>query len=128
MDNQEAERSNWTIKAVNVATRKTAVDCAGRAGLSVAQWLERAVRNQANLDAGNAVIPPDERGDNRANLPMPKIDDVLHAISTLAAAGVPVPKTIGRAVYAMLGQEVRRRRGLPPQGQRLAVRGPTIDG
>ncbi|MDA8249432.1 MAG: hypothetical protein M0Z28_09645 [Rhodospirillales bacterium] len=129
-DNPEADRANWTIKAVDVPTRKTAVDCAGRAGLSVAQWLERAVRTQANVDEGNAVIPPDERPTAPANHPMPKMDDILHAISVLAAAGVPVPKALGRQVYAAIGAEVRRRRGLAPlsrPGQPKRLRGPTIE-
>ena len=40
---------NWRIKGVNKTTRQMAADAAARSGLSVAEWLERAINNNAGV-------------------------------------------------------------------------------
>lgn len=59
--NNGEDRAPWTIKSVHVETRKLAVACAAREGLTIGQWLERATRGQAETDKGNAVLPPSMR-------------------------------------------------------------------
>lgn len=51
------DRAPWTIKSVHVETRKLAVACAAKEGLTIGQWLERATRGQAETDKGNAILP-----------------------------------------------------------------------
>ena len=52
--NEDADKASWTIKSVPVETRKLAVACASRAGETMAEWLVKAVRNQADIEAANA--------------------------------------------------------------------------
>lgn len=40
---------NWRIKGVNKTTRQMAADAAARSGLSIAEWLERAINNNVGV-------------------------------------------------------------------------------
>ena len=48
--NLEEDKASWTIKSVPVETRKLAVACAAKQGQTMAEWLAKAVRTQANLE------------------------------------------------------------------------------
>ena len=56
--NLEEDKASWTIKSVPVETRKLAVACAAKQGQTMAEWLAKAVRTQANLEEGERVLPP----------------------------------------------------------------------
>ncbi len=60
-ENPDGDKASWTIKSVPVETRKLAVACAARQGVTMSEWLARAVRNQANLEAGDRILPPPPR-------------------------------------------------------------------
>lgn len=124
----EQERAPWTIKSVSVETRKLAVASAAKEGVTMGEWLDRAVRNQASLDRGNQVIPPGQTGksvtrfapvqppDEMGKPPMDLagLADALRAVATIAgAADMPVPKALAREASALLRQQIRAARGLP---------------
>ena len=124
----EPERAPWTIKSVSVETRKLAVASAAKEGVTMAEWLDRAVRHQAELDKGNQVIPPGLPGQSVARFDpvqppdgtgKPAMDlsglaDALRAVATVAgAADMPVPKSLAREASALLRQQIREARGLP---------------
>lgn len=94
----------------------------------MAEWLDRAVRNQAERDKGNQVIPPGQTGQSVARFaPVQPLDemgkppmdlaglaDALRAVATVAgAADMPVPKSLAREASALLRQQIRAARGLP---------------
>jgi len=87
--NLEEDKASWTIKSVPVETRKLAVACAANQGQTMAEWLAKAVRTQANLEAGERVLPP-----------APRPGDAL-------AAWAPVPSIIGLGGLADLMQAAR---------------------
>lgn len=120
-DNQRADKANWTIKDFPVTTRKTAVDCAKRLDLSVAAWLAGAVRNQASHDGGALVLPPDQRANHPANPESSR--DPFARLAALAAAGLPVPRDVRGHAFAILRDELRAARGIPPvrRRERLAL-------
>ena len=125
MDNPEANKANWTIKDFPVTTRKVAVDCAKRLDLSVAAWLAGAVRNQASHDDGALVLPPDQRPTETANRD-PAAPDPFARLAALASAGLPVPRDVRGHAFAILRDQLRAARGLPPvmrraRGDRLAL-------
>jgi len=134
------DKAAWTIKSVPVATRKLAVACAGRADVTMAEWLDRAVRNQANLEAGERVLPPAPRpaAGLPAVVPGPAVlvdlgglADLMHAAHEVAeAAGVPMPKVTARHALALATAQLRAARGLPPTRPRQTGRrnGQTIEG
>lgn len=52
------ERAPWTIKSVRVGLRDDAVRAARAQGVTMGEWMERAVPRQAAADRGNQVMPP----------------------------------------------------------------------
>jgi len=104
----------WTIKAVPVHVREKAVRYARMDGVTVAEWLARAVETEANRQDGNQIIPP-----ARATLPTPPALDLgtvaaaLSAMAQAQAAGLPVSKAAGRETVALIREHVRVGRGLP---------------
>lgn len=124
----EPERAPWTIKNVSVETRKLATASAAKEGVTMAEWLDRAVRGQAERDRGNQLIPPGQNGqgvarfapvqlpDKTGKLPLDLagLADALRAVATVAgAADMPVPKALAREASALLRQQIRAARGLP---------------
>lgn len=120
------ERAPWTIKSVRVETRKLAIASAAKEGLTMAEWLDRAVRHQADLDRGNQVIPPGQPGQSitrfapvqppdetgKPTMDLAGLADALRAVATVAgAAEMPVPKSLAREASALLRQQIREARG-----------------
>jgi hypothetical protein len=137
VENQDDDKTAWTIKSVPVATRKLAVACAIKRDVTMGEWLVPAVRNQANLEAGELVIPPPNP---TQSLPSPSgsvttdlssLAELMRAAQALAeAAGVSVPKATARHALALTSAQLRQARGLPPKRIRQTDRenGQTIDG
>jgi hypothetical protein len=130
MADEESDKAAWTIKSVPIETRKLAVACATKQGDTMAAWLVKAVRNQANLEAGERVLPPA----NQVNLPavrlpaltdpavtvdMGELAELMQAAQAVAqAAGVPIPKATARHAIALTTAQLRAARGLPPKRPR----------
>jgi len=118
------ERAPWTIKNVRVETRKLAVAGAAKEGVPMAEWLDRAVRHQADFDRGYQVIPPGQPGqslarfapvqlpDETGKLDLAGLADALRAVATVAgAAEMPVSKALAREASALLRQQIKVARG-----------------
>lgn len=128
MANDDADKAPWTIKSVDVGVRKMAVKCALHRGETMAEWLARAVRAQANVEAGDQVIPPSQpdsppmvglNGQSRHPLGMTDLAETMRAAAMMAeASGVPAPKTAARHAFAILTATLREARGLPPVRRR----------
>ncbi len=121
---EEPDKAPWTIKAVSVETRKLAVKSAAQQGVTMAEWLDRAVQGQAERDRGNQLIPPGQSGqdvarfapvqppDETGKLDLAGLADALRAVATVAgAAEMPVPKSLAREASALLRQQIREARG-----------------
>ena len=53
---------SWRIKGIDQATREMAVEAAARSGLSVGEWLERAIDNNVDIpldDTEKPLVPAD---------------------------------------------------------------------
>lgn len=137
---EPADKAPWTIKAVPIETRKLAGACAVKAGETMAEWLARAVRNQASLEAGERVIPPGKPASGApavypATHAVPPVNlrelaEAVQAATGIAqAAGVAVPAALARDALAAVRSQLRAARGLPPVQPRQTKRhdGQTID-
>src|SRR4051794_14418354 len=121
--NQDTDKAAWTIKSVPVETRKLAVACATKAGLTMAEWLALAVEDRANREAGNRVIPPKATDPGKATMaPAPALQaedmaslaGMLGAVQGMAAAAdVRIPKATARHAVALVTAQLRAARGLP---------------
>lgn len=106
--------NNWTVKSVDPTVRRLAVEAANREDISVARWLEAAVRNQ--VSAANGVVVPPAPPANR------ELAAILADIATLAASGVRVPRDVGSHAFALIRGELRQMRGLAPTANRVPAR------
>ena len=127
-ENQDSGKAAWTIKSVDVETRKLAVACAAKAGEQMATWLERAVRNQARLETGERVLPPARPNGLPAVVPVayappvPELGELAALMEQARAlagqAEVPIPKTVVKHALALMTAQLRSARGLPPLAPR----------
>jgi hypothetical protein len=127
-ENQDADKASWTIKSMPVETRKLAVACAAKSGEQMATWLDRAVRTQARLEAGERVLPPARTAHAVAMLPAvyplqaPELSELAalmeQARALAAQAELPIPKTAVRHALALMTAQLRAARGLPPLAPR----------
>jgi hypothetical protein len=114
-----------TIKSFPIASREKMKAAAARRDQTQGEWLARAIETQANIEARDLVEPglfePPAPTPAPPGMPFGLTELRLTmeaAAATAAATGVPVPKAIARHVYALLGQELRAARGIPPRAPR----------
>jgi hypothetical protein len=123
-DAEERDRSNWTIKNVEVEVRKLALAQATKAGVAMHEWLARAVRNQAKLEAGDHIIPPDrvswpngqpngEPGQHALPTSISELVEMMNATLALSQAGSPLGSVASDA-RAVLRKWLRQAGELPP--------------
>ena len=110
----ELEGAPMSIEAMPVATRRKIAACAAKQGLTAAEWLVRAVDNQANLEAGNKVILP---GQDKPDTPTPapiSVAELASLLTAVAAVGTAtaLPPGIVREAYAAARLRLREARGL----------------
>jgi hypothetical protein len=131
------ETAPMTIKAVPIAARKRAVEAAGRQDETMGEWMTRAITRQAEMEAGNAVLPPAIRQPGPEPDPAPPPLDLaglgaaLGAITgAYQAAGHKPPLALAREAKGLLEDHIRCLRGKPPRRQRPApigrIAGPPV--
>lgn len=132
-ENLGGEKAASTITSVPIETRKLAIASAAKAGLSMGEWMVAAVRNQANLESGERILPPSSS--HSRNIPAPAasgppvdmlaLAELMRATQSLArGAGVAISQSHGsprgrvdddssprRTGPACLGAEARQTSG-----------------
>lgn len=115
-----------TVKGMDPDRWEKALRHAKMRGEPLAEWLGRAIDAQADLERGDQVIPPAEKGrpaggptgSAPAVIPtvnLAEIETAMRAAQAVSAAsGVPVPKTAARHCFAILTGQLRAARGMPP--------------
>jgi hypothetical protein len=133
-DPEPDDRGNWTIKNVSAEARKRALSCATKRGESMAVWMERAIQNQASLEADDRVLPPGQRDGQRgqptelpavvtAAMGTSELAVLVQALQTTATAtGRPAPRDVAGHVYGLMRARMREARGLLPPPPREAPR------
>lgn len=108
-------KASWTIKSMNVEARQLAVACAGKRDLTMAQWIEPAIRHQANLEAGDLVTFPGARPapdaqDRTAPAERVNLSDLATMLSALTAASaqaqIPMSRHVIRRATALVEQRL----------------------
>src|SRR5689334_9616893 len=90
-------------------------------GVTMAEWLTKAVETEAQKQEGNQVIPPGRP--RETSLPSPTIElhdaaSALQAVAVAAQAGLPVTKAAVRDTVGLIREQVRVCRGLPARQTR----------
>src|SRR3954452_23580560 len=102
----------WTIKAIRPEERNAAIAAAEREGLTIGEWLTRAIRTQVQADHRSdrlpvALDPPlPSKADRQADLA--DLERMITLAEKIASAnGQPIPPGITRATYALMRDHLR---------------------
>lgn len=117
MPDSEDAKAPFQIRDFRVATRELGKTCANRAGLTMAEWADRAFHTQARVDANDqqVFVPPPKSAPEQAR------DTHLAELLTSAGAATAHDPRGLKAVPGMvslLAERVRAARGLPPRALR----------
>lgn len=105
----------WSIRGVHPEVRNAALAAAKREGLTIGDWLDRAIRS--HIKNGK------KQGENLSDMPVRQMTDLSDAerlvnmITQLSAAGAPIPKSVAGKAYALI------RDGLKDAHQQKKVEG-----
>ena len=122
MADTTGQTAPWTVKAMPVHIREKAVKYARMDGVTVAEWLTRAVETQANRQDGNQIIPPGvPQAPAPSALDLGTVAVALQAMAAAAGAGLPVAKAAAREAVAVMRLQMRFARGLPARQTRLKI-------
>ena len=106
----------WTIRGIPPEERNAASEAAKREGMTLGDWLRRAIRTeiQRQAQADRAPVPVrQEPPDSRTSLS--DVERIASSFRDMAAAGVPVSKAhaarITRALTDLLPSKARKAAG-----------------
>jgi len=106
----------WTGKGIAPGERNAAIAAAEREGLTIGEWLTRAIRTQVQADHRSdrlpvtldppAAAPSDRQSDRQSDLA--DLERVVELAKTLASAnGEPIPQGITRATYSLMREHLK---------------------
>lgn len=110
----------WSIRGVHPEVRNAALAAAKREGVTIGEWLDRAIRSHVK----NGRNPTE----NLSDVPVKQTPDLSDAerlvsmIAQLSEAGAPVPKSVSSKAYALIrdslkGVQQQHRAALPSPEQ-----------
>jgi hypothetical protein len=120
------DRAIKTVKGISSVAWEKGLKSAKKRDEPYGVWLGRAIERQADLEADDRVILPDEREDGqpasapasaqpRVSFSLGEIEGAMRTAADLAsAAGLEVPKPMARHYFALLTSTLRLARGLEP--------------
>jgi len=122
MGNPLDERTTINVKGMSVSSWERAKNAAKRQDESMGAWLSRAAEHLANLEDGPRELPPMAPGNpapemgNPTPAPVEGLGVLMQGMAALAAAtGTTPAKADTRRLYALVDDQVRQARGLPPR-------------
>jgi len=135
-DDLAETKAPFQIRDFRRDTQKLAKDCAKAAGLTMAEWMDRAVHTQARADRDDGLLPPSPASQVPDTLAarMQGVAGLMHGLAAVkTATGVASGKGVVLLALRCLGEQMteviepRPRRGraggiLPPNGRAGTVR------
>src|SRR3954451_7885155 len=121
----------WTVKAIPTEERNAAIAAAEREGLTIGEWLTRAIRTQVQADHRSdrlpvvTEIPASAKADRQSDLS--DLERMITLAEKIASAnGQPIPPGITRATYALMRdhlRDIRANRTSSPRSRTVEVSG-----
>lgn len=100
----------WSIRGVHPEVRNAALAAAKREGVTIGEWLDRAIRS--HVKSGR------KQGENTSDNAVRQVADLSDAerlvsmISQLAEAGAPVPKSVSSKAYNVIRDGLKDVQGI----------------
>lgn len=115
------EPKPWSIRGVHPEVRNAALAAAKREGLTIGEWLDRAIRSHVK----NVGKQPENTSDNSVGqtTDLSDAERIVSMISQLSAAGSPVPKSVVSKAYSVIrdalkGVQQHKKTALPAPQQK----------
>jgi RIO-like serine/threonine protein kinase len=95
----------WSIRSVHPEVRNAALAAAKREGVTIGEWLDRAIRS--HVKSGR------KHGENTSDNAVRQVTDLSDAerlvsmITQLSEAGAPVPKSVASKAYAIIRDNLK---------------------
>lgn len=99
------EPKPWSIRGVHPEVRNAALAAARRDGVTIGEWLDRAIRSHIK----NGRNPVESLSDNTVKQ-MTDLSDaerLVSMITQLSEAGAPVPKSVSSKAYAIIRDSLK---------------------
>ncbi len=112
----------WTIKGIPPEERNAAIAAAEREGLTIGEWLTRAIRTQVQADHRSDRVPvvidaPPTKADRQSDLA--DLERMITLAEKIANANSqPIPAAITKATYALMRDHLRDIRASPTSSPR----------
>jgi hypothetical protein len=117
----------WTVKGIAPEERNAAIAAADREGLTIGEWLTRAIRTQVQADHRSdrlpATLDPPSPSWSDRQADLADLERLVSLSEKLATAnGQPIPSTITRATYSLMREHLRSLKvSRTSQGRRRTV-------
>lgn len=95
----------WSIRGVHPEVRNAALAAAKREGVTIGEWLDRAIRSHVKTGRKPEENTPDNAVRQLADLS--DAERLVSMISRLAEAGAPVPKLVARKAYNVIRDRLK---------------------
>ncbi|GBQ07509.1 hypothetical protein AA14362_1360 [Acetobacter cerevisiae DSM 14362] len=90
----------WSIRGVHPEVRNAALAAAKREGVTIGEWLDRAIRSQVKSVRKQGENVSDNAVRQAADLS--DAERLVSMISRLSEAGAPVPKSVASKAYNVI--------------------------
>lgn len=90
----------WSIRGVHPEVRNAALSAARREGLTIGDWLDRAIRSHIKSGRKQEEILSDTPVRQATDLS--DAERLVSMIAQLSAAGAPIPKSVATKAYALI--------------------------
>lgn len=99
------EPKPWSIRGVHPEVRNAALSAAKRDGMTIGEWLDRAIRSHIK-DVRN---PRENLSDNiiQQVTDLSDAERLVGMITKLSEAGAPVPKSVSSKAYAIIRDSLK---------------------
>lgn len=94
------EPKPWSIRGVHPEVRNAALAAAKRDGVTIGEWLDRAIRSHIK----NVRNPRESPSDNIVQqvTDLSDAERLISMITQLSEAGAPIPKSVASKAYALI--------------------------
>jgi len=99
------EPKPWSIRGVHPEVRNAALAAAKRDGVTIGDWLDRAIRSHIK----NVRNPGENLSDNTVQqvTDLSDAERLVSMITQLSEAGAPVPKSVASKAYAIIRDRLK---------------------
>lgn len=132
LEDNEVARAPFQIKSFSIEIRNLALRSSRKQGLTMGEWMERAVQTQARLEDGENIFPPRTETLHDGAAVVRQVDQVFAVASQLRdlmqasaaaaeASGRPMPARAAGRFHAFVDDQIRAVSGLPPRKPRKTI-------